>query len=161
MANDTISTTERVFNAVVELRAADTFPTRETVAELTGLKQTIVDDRLRVLADEKRIRRVLRGVYDVCEQFPKPRPISQTALEGGLLKIEIGETCENLTPEECRMLGRMLMGYASEALTSESVRQHLMLATDLAAQVKALQQHVKALVAKRDERQLDLIGDDE
>jgi hypothetical protein len=55
----------------------------------------------------------------------------------------------------------MLMGYASEALTSESVRQHLMLATDLAAQVKALQQHVKALVAKRDERQLDLIGDQE
>ncbi len=134
-----MTTTDRVFAAVKELRAANSFATRETVAELTGLKQAVVDDRLRALADDGRIKRVLRGVYDITEQYPPPRPVFVGALEGGMVKIELGEISDTLTPDEARMLGRLLLGYASEAQTMESVRHHVMVATDLATQVKSLQ----------------------
>lgn len=155
--NTNWSTSDRVLNAVIELRAANSTATRETVAALTGLKQTVVDDRLRALADEGKIKRVLRGVYEIVAQYPRPRPISVTTLEDGLLKVEIGETCEMLTPEESRVFGRLFLGYASEAMTSESVRQHMILATDLAAQVKSLSDQVKGLKASKNQRQLDLL----
>jgi hypothetical protein len=156
-----MTTTERVFNAVKELRATDSFATRETVAELTGLKQAVVDDRLRSLADDGRLKRVLRGVYDITEQYPKPRPVYAGAIDGGMVKVEIGDMVETLTPEEARMLGRLLVGFASDALTSESVRHHIMLATDLAAQVKSLQLQIVAIKAGQDQRQLDLVPEGE
>ena len=44
-----ITSTQRIFDAVRDLREVDQIATRETVAELTGLKMAIVDDRLRAL----------------------------------------------------------------------------------------------------------------
>ena len=59
-----IPSTERIFQAVRELRAMDQIATRDTVAELTGLKMTVVDDRLRALVDDGKLKRLLRGVYE-------------------------------------------------------------------------------------------------
>lgn len=55
------STTQRVYDAVQELRELGQEATRHTVAQLTGLKMSVVDDRLRTLADEGRLRRLVRG----------------------------------------------------------------------------------------------------
>ena len=66
----TASSTDRVFDAVRELRALAQIATRETVAELTGLRLGIVDDRLRTLVDDGRLKRLLRGVYELVEVFP-------------------------------------------------------------------------------------------
>lgn len=154
------STSDRVLNAVIELRAANSTATRETVAALTGLKQTVVDDRLRALADDGRLKRVLRGIYEVAEQYPAPRSMWSGIIDGGFVKVEIGDWSDNLTPEECRRLARMLAGYAEDVRVIETVQAHLMLATSLAAQVKVLELKVKALAATRDQRQLDLMGGD-
>ena len=64
-ASKPIPSTERIFQAVRELRAMDQIATRETVAELTGLKMTVVDDRLRALVDDGKLKRLLRGVYEL------------------------------------------------------------------------------------------------
>ena len=61
-ASKPIPSTERIFQAVRELRAMDQIATRDTVAELTGLKMTVVDDRLRALVDDGKLKRLLRGV---------------------------------------------------------------------------------------------------
>ena len=55
-----IPSTERIFQAVRELRCLEQIAARETVAELTGLKLSVVDDRLRTLVDDGRLRRLLR-----------------------------------------------------------------------------------------------------
>ena len=59
------NSTEQVYAAVQELREQGQIATRESVMELTGLKLSIVDDRLRALVDDGRLRRLIRGVYEL------------------------------------------------------------------------------------------------
>lgn len=55
------SSTDQIYAAVQELRELGQEATRHTIAQLTGLKMTVVDDRLRTLADDGRLRRLVRG----------------------------------------------------------------------------------------------------
>ena len=48
------SSTDQIYAAVQELRELGQEATRHTIAQLTGLKMTVVDDRLRALADDGR-----------------------------------------------------------------------------------------------------------
>ena len=75
--------TQRALDAVRDLHAAGQIATREAVSELTGDRLSVVDDRLRVLADDKFIRRLARGAYMPMEQHPPPRVISKTLLPDG------------------------------------------------------------------------------
>lgn len=83
--------TERVYEAVQELRSLEQIATRVTVAELTGLNQAIVDDRLRALVDDGRLSRLIRGVYEVVDSHPPARAISKTLMPDGSVKLEIGD----------------------------------------------------------------------
>lgn len=65
-----LTSTQRIFDAVRDLREVDQIATRETVAELTGLKLSIVDDRLRALVDDGKLKRLLRGIYELGVTFP-------------------------------------------------------------------------------------------
>lgn len=141
------TSTQRVYDAVCELRGLDQIATRETVAELTGLKLSIVDDRLRALVDDEKLKRLLRGVYELVETFPPPRPMSCSILDTGLVKFEIGDQVLDLTPREARSAARALGGFADDARVIESTKQHLFLATELAAQVEVLKRQVRALTA--------------
>lgn len=143
----TITSTERVYSAVQELRAAEQIATRETVAELTGLKLTIVDDRLSTLVDEGRLKRLLRGIYELVEVYPASRAISKTVRTDGYIILEIGDEILTLTPREDRTLALVQAGAAGEVAMIETGRQHLFLATELAAQVKKLAREVKELKA--------------
>ena len=82
-----ITSTQRVLDAVRDLRELDQIATRETVAELTGLKMGIVDDRLRALVDDGKLKRLLRGVYELVETYPEPRELSCTMLSTGWVKL--------------------------------------------------------------------------
>jgi len=157
--NNHLSTTERVFEAVRELRAAGLQATRETVAEITRLKQVTVDDRLRALTDDGRLVRILRGIYDLAKIYQAPRQVFVGEVAEGYVKLEIGDTIETLTPEESRKLARLMSGFAHQAEVIETTRQHLMLATDLAARLKSAEQRIAALTADRDQRQLDWVGE--
>lgn len=144
-----IPSTERIFQAVRELRAMDQIATRETVAELTGLKLSVVDDRLRNLVDDGRLKRLLRGVYELVESFPEPRAISKTVLPNGAVVYDIGDDVWTLSPQEARVLAELSMGAAGTAVLINSTNQHLFLATELAAKVERLEREMKALKAHK------------
>ena len=110
------SSTEQVFQSVVELRHLDKTAARAVVADMTGLKMSIVDDRLRALVDDGRLRRVMRGVYDVVWQHPEPRNVFFGILKDGTVKLEIGsDIILTLTPIEARRVARAMAGVAEDA----------------------------------------------
>jgi hypothetical protein len=154
-----ITSTQRVYEAVAELRALEQHATRETVADLTGLKLTVVDDRLGALVDDGRLKRVLRGHYELVETFPPARDISKTILTDGRVKYEIGDDVLTLTPKEDRALSSLTAGAATQAIAIESSRQTSILVTELAAQLEKLKREHAALKAFRAQRtQLDLLA---
>ena len=112
----TIPSSQRVFQAVQELRAHEQIATRETVAALTGLKLSIVDDRLGTLVDDGRLKRLIRGVYELVEAYPAPRAISKTVLPNGYVKYDIGDDVITLTPKEDRVLASLQRGTATEVV---------------------------------------------
>ena len=157
-ASKPIPSTERIFQAVRELRAMDQIATRDTVAELTGLKMTVVDDRLRALVDDGKLKRLLRGVYELVESFPEPRAISKTVLPSGAVVYDIGDEVLTLSPQEARVLAELSMGAAGTAVLINSTNQHLYLATELAAKVERLEREMKAHKAhKANPLQMDLL----
>lgn len=92
--------------------------TRHTIAELTQLPRVVVDDRLRALAEDGRIKRLVRGVYALVKQYPPTRPMSKTVLADGFVKIEIGDEVLTLTPREDRVLGGLMAGSAFVAAST-------------------------------------------
>ena len=157
-----ITSTQRIFDAVRDLRELDQIATRETVAELTGLKMGIVDDRLRALVDDGKLKRLLRGIYELVETWPEPRELSCTMLSTGWVKLELGDALLSLTPTEARRAARALGGFAEDARVIEATRSHLFLATELAAKVESQGRELKIMRAllrgKLDARQMDLLG---
>lgn len=139
-----VPSTQRVYEAVRELRSQDQIATRETVAELAGLKLAVVDDRLRTLVDDGKLKRLLRGVYELVEEFPAPRAISKTILGNGAVVYDIGDEVLTLSPQEARTLAELSMGAAGVAVLINSTNQHLFMATELAAKVEKLERELKA-----------------
>lgn len=132
-----LPSSERIYQAVRELRASEQIATRETVAELSGLKLSIVDDRLRNLVDEGRLKRLIRGVFELVECYPPPRPISKTLLPDGFVKLEIGDDLLTLSPQEDRALALLQAGAAAQAQVIETGRAHLFAVTELASKVES------------------------
>ena len=162
IAPKAITSTQRVLDAVRDLRELDQIATRETVAELTGLKMGIVDDRLRALVDDGKLKRLLRGIYELVETWPEPRPIYCGILHSGMVKLELGEDVLTLTPSEARRTARALGGFTEDARVIETTRSHLFLATELAAKVESQGRELKTmrelLREKMEARQLELLG---
>ena len=113
-----MSTTNAIYEAAQELQAMGTEITRHTIAELTQLPIVVVDDRLRALAEDGRIKRLVRGVYAVVKQYPPTRPMSKTVLSDGFVKIEIGDDVLTLTPREDRVLAVLMAGAAFVAAST-------------------------------------------
>lgn len=160
-----ITSTQRIFDAVRDLRSLEQIATRETVAELTGLKLSVVDDRLRALIDDGKLKRLLRGIYELVETYAPPRNISKTILDSGHVLIEITgrpgveDVILHLTPCEDRALAQLSVGAAGQAILINSTNQHLYLATELAAKVEKLERELKAHKAYRpNAMQVDLLG---
>jgi hypothetical protein len=103
-----------VLEAIQDLHAREQLVTRETLAEVTGLKLVVIDDRLSYLTDNGKIRRVQRGVYVPMEQHKPARLITRTQLPDGTTVLEIGDTVLQLTPRESRMVGELMAGSAQQ-----------------------------------------------
>lgn len=95
-----------VLEAVEDLYRLEQIVTRETLADYTGLKLSVIDDRLKALVADERIARVQRGVFVPVAQHPPARPISHTELPDGTVVLDIGDEVLHLTPREARHLGR-------------------------------------------------------
>lgn len=155
-----VTSTAVVYEAVCELHRQAQIATRETVAQLTGLKLTIVDDRLGVLVDDEKLKRVLRGVYVPVTQHPPARSISKRVLADGCVEIEVGDEVLLLTPAEDRSLAMLQAGAATQAIAVQTGQQMAMMATELAARVKRLEQQNVALhqaLAQKPGPQMELL----
>lgn len=144
-----ITSTDRIYDAVRELRGLEQIATRETVASLTGLKLSVVDDRLRTLVDDGKLKRLLRGVYELVEDYPETRAISKTVLPSGYVKYDIGDEVITLTPTEDRTLAMLGIGAAGQAVMINSTNEHLYMAQTLAAKVEKLERELKAQKAHK------------
>ena len=71
---------ELVIEAVEDLHSQEQVATRDTIAEATGLKLSIIDDRLKVLVNDGRLHRVSAGVFVPAANHPPARPISKTCV---------------------------------------------------------------------------------
>lgn len=155
------SSTQIVLDAVQDLHSQEQVVTREALQELTKLKLTIIDDRLKHLADEGMIHRLQRGVFVPVEQHPPARQISHTELPDGTVVLDVGEEVMHLTPREARTLATMLGARALQASQIELGNQAAIMNAELALRVRQLERQVRAFVAERgepDSPQLALIG---
>ena len=151
--------TEVVFEAVCDLHAEEKPVSRETLAQLTGLKLSVVDDRLGVLVDDGLIHRVQRGIYVPSAQHPPARPISKTILPDGMIKIEIGDDVLTLTPRESRALGEIQAGAAHQYIEIEA--QHYLAESvgDLWLAHKSMRKRIRALEALLDDKNQHQMAD--
>lgn len=155
------SSTMVVLEAVRDLHALEQLVTRESLQQITGLKLSIIDDRLKHLLQEELVVRMQRGVFVPAEQHTPSRPISHTELPDGTVVLDVGDDVLKLTPGEARTLATMLATRALQASQIEIGNQNVVLNAKLACQVNRLESQVKALMAERrrpvDAVQLDLV----
>ena len=136
------SNAEIVLSAVQDLFAREQIVTRETLAELTGLKLTTIDDRLGHLVDTGKIRRVQRGVFVPLEQHRPARPISRTLCPDGTTVLEVGDTVMILSPRESRMIGELMAGSSQQYAAIEIGHETARLNAALQAQISDVRREV-------------------
>lgn len=151
------TSTQQVLDAVQDLHAQEQIVTRETLAQVTGLKLTVIDDRLGVLVDDGKIQRVQRGVFVPAVVHPPARAMSKTLMPDGMVKLEIGDEVFMLTPREDRMLAGLQAGAAAQFASIELGHQAMRLNTELADQVRRLSREVAALKERQDPNQRSLL----
>lgn len=140
------TTTDIVFEAIQDLHAQEQIVTRETLAEHTGLKLTVIDDRIARLIDNGQVRRVQRGVFVPAEVHHPARIITKTLLPCGTVKLEIGDDhVLTLTPRENRMLGELMSGAGQQFAGIEAGRQAAEVSAELAQQIKRVRRQVAGI----------------
>lgn len=139
------SSSEIVLEAIKDLHAQEQIVTRETLSDLTGLKLTVIDDRLSYLIDSGDIHRVQRGVFVPAPEHKPARIVSKTVLPGGTVKIEVGDDVLTLTPRENRMLAELMAGAGLQYASIEIGHQAANLTAQLSLELKQVRREVAAL----------------
>lgn len=134
-----------IWQTILELRNTERRINRTALAALTGLKPGIVDDHVERWIEKDQLRRAGAGELEVVEHFPATRPISKTTLPNGIVKLEIGSDLLELTPAEARTLARDLAGHAQELAQVDSANRAVVLAHELARELKDARREIKAL----------------
>ena len=105
------TTREQIYQAVVDLADIGEMCTRTSVQRASGLKQSIVDDQLKALANDMVLYRPenTRGVYVLSDPPVEDRAVSVTMLPSGRSIIEMGEDVLSMSYRETRLL-RLALG---------------------------------------------------
>ena len=149
------TTKQQILDAVQDLHNQEQMVTREALRELTGLKLTIIDDRLATLVDDGELIRKSRGVFVPAVQHPPARPISKSILPDGLVKIEIGDEVLTLTPREDRTLASLQAGTAVEFAAIETGHEMSAMVAAMRQQMTRMQARLRELEGK-DQMELGL-----
>ena len=140
------SNADIVLDAVQDLHAQEQVVTRETLAEVTGLKLTVIDDRISHLIDCGEVHRVQRGVFVPAPKHKPARIITKTVLPGGTVSIEIGDDhVLTLTPREDRMLAALMVGSAQQYAGIQASQEALQVANEIGLQVRQIKKELRAL----------------
>lgn len=160
MLNTTVKTTgQTIWDAITDLHNQEQIVTREVLADVTGLRMSVIDDHVGRMVDDGRLRRVKAGVFAPVPQLPPARAVSATMLPDGFTKLEIGDDVLTLQPKEARMLGALMAGQFAQFSNIQSGHEAGIIALELAGQVRKLQRELAAFKHKVDpESQMDLLG---
>ena len=134
-----------IWQTILELRNTERRINRRALADLTGLKPGIVDDHVERWIEKDQLRRAGNGELEVIEQFPASRPVSVTGLRSGLVKLEVGSDLLELTPTEARDVARWFAGFLHELAQTDSANRAVVLAHELARELKDARREIKAL----------------
>lgn len=135
------SSTQRTLETVRHLYATrQRAVSTQEIEVCSELALSVVQDSLKRLIDSGQITRPGRGMYVPVIQHQAPRPISQTWLPDGVVKIEVGDEVIALTPMEHRTLVRMLGGVMAEAAQMAAESAALQQLAVQAAQIARLAQ---------------------
>ena len=103
-----------VHETILEIHSTGGMATRQTIAEVLEVPVGRLDDHIKRLFEAGLIRRVMPGVFEPVTLLPQARAVSMTKLVDGMTKLEVGDVCLDLTPQECRAIATMLLGAAFE-----------------------------------------------
>ena len=137
------TTKQQILDAINDLHGAEQLVTREALQEVTGLKLTIIDDRVATLVDEGAVIRKGRGVFVPAIQHPPARPISKTVMPDGMIKIEIGDMVLELTPKEDRALASLQAGTAVQFAAIETGQELSTLVAAMRTRVAKLEAQLR------------------
>jgi hypothetical protein len=154
--NAIVTVKQRVYQAVVDIHNTGRAVTRSSVADRTGLKFSVVDDHIKSLKDDGKIRLVVNGVFEPAEMFAANRPVSKTVLADGTVKLEVGDEELTLTPGEAHVVGLALHGDAMQMAHIRGEREVYDTVAGLKSTVRAMEKRLgEALqnVAKLEQRQ--------
>lgn len=141
-----------VLEAIEDLHRQEQVVTREALEEFTGLKRSIIDDRVKALKNDGCIITKQRGVYEPIDRHPPARHISMTMLPDGWIVLDIGDDVVKCTPREARMVATALSGVATHAVNIEQGTQAAYIANDLASQVRSLERRLEQMMSAQAER---------
>lgn len=110
----TLSTADRVYNAIRDLREMGRGATRKQLAAMTGLPITTIDDRIKHLRSLGRIAIMVNGVYEPTEDPAVERAVSGTFLPNGRFKVEIGDVVLDISMREARNLNGITAGVGQQ-----------------------------------------------
>ena len=134
-----------IWATILELRNTDRRINRRALADLTGLKPGVIDDHVERWIEKDQLRRAGNGELEVIEQFPASRPVSVTGLRSGLVKLEVGSDLLELTPTEARDVARWFAGFLHELAQTDPANRAVILAHELARELKDARREIKAL----------------
>ena len=141
------SNAETILEAIEDLHNQEQIVTRTTLADLTGLQLSIIDDRLSYLVDSGQIIRVQRGVFIPAPKHRPSRIMSKMVLPDGTVKIEIGDDqILTLTPREARNLGNLRVAEAMQYANIEMGHHMAILQSEISGQVRKLTRQVGDLM---------------
>lgn len=140
------SNAEAILEAIEDLHNMEQIVTRETLSQLTGLKLSIVDDRLSYLVDGGHIIRVQRGVFVPAPRHRPSRVMSKIVLPDGTVKIEIGDDVLTLTPKESRILGNLMVAEAMQYSNIELGHHMAIIQSEVSGQMRKLSRQVDQLM---------------
>lgn len=111
MTPETKTAADMVYDTIRDLQDAGKIPTREIIVEESGLRFTVVDEQIKRLRDDGRIRKVVNGVFELLDAR-EDRAVSSTVTPNGLCKLEIGDVVLELSRREARSIVSVLGGFA-------------------------------------------------
>lgn len=133
------TTAQEVLDWVIDLHQKEQIVTREVLMAAMGFKLSIIDEHLKNLVNDGKIRRVRNGVFQPVQQVPPPRAMSHTLLPDGWVKLEVGDDVLMLTAREARMLGSMMQGHANLAGQIDLIGQVMAHAADTAHRIQRIE----------------------
>jgi len=139
------TTLQHILDAVHDLHNQEQMVTREALHEVTGLKLTIIDDRVAALVDEGLVVRKSRGVFVPAVLHPPARPISKTLMPDGMVKIEIGDVVLDLTPREDRQLASIQVGTAVQFSAIETGHEMSVVVSAMRKRIGQLEAKISSL----------------